>query len=566
MSLDLIGRRRDRAASTGRTDRTVSIVERSASFLARSSTRRGFLARVAVLGSALSVAPGKFLLEPGTAYAAVCGSGSDCASGWTAFCCTTNGINACPTGSLVGGWWKADNNGFCGGGARYYIDCQASCSRCTSGCSDHFCDAGCLTCSAHCASGNCDNRRVCWNNFRYGQCHQEVACTGPVQCRVVSCTPPWQVDPTCTTAAATDNRTGDHSAPCLTSQYWSPVDQKWQDVGGAGSYLGNPTQPEYTNPDGIGKRRVFAGGSIYWTPGTGAHVVRGLIRDRWQALGWEAGVLGYPTTDELPTPNLAGRFNHFRKGSTNFSIYYTSALGANDVRGVIRDRWASLGWEAGVLGFPATGENPTPDGRGRFNHFSKNGRTPDGSIYWTGQKGAWAVLGAIRTAWLAGGAEKGTLGFPVTNELVTPDGIGRYNHFSTNLASQTGSIYWTSTTGAHSVVGAIRDKWSALGWEAGVLGYPTTDEAATPGGRGRFNDFSKSRNGTQGSIYWSGGTGARWLDGPVWARYRSLGADTSRLGLPTSDLQTVTGGSQCQFQGGRIVYTSATNTTEVVYV
>ena len=135
--------------------RSASLVERSANLIARSSTRRGFLARVAVLGSALSVAPGKFLLEPGTAYAAVCGSGSACASGWTAFCCTTNGFNACPTGSLVGGWWKADNNGFCGGGARYYIDCQAKCTKCTNGCSDHFCDSGCLSCSAHCAKTCC---------------------------------------------------------------------------------------------------------------------------------------------------------------------------------------------------------------------------------------------------------------------------------------------------------------------------------------------------------------------------------------------------------------------------
>jgi hypothetical protein len=484
---------------------STTLVERTANLLARSSTRRGFLARVAVLGSALSVAPGKFLLEPGTAYAAVCGSGSTCSSGWTAFCCTTNGVNACPTGSLVGGWWKADNNGFCGGGARYYIDCQATCSRCTSGCADHFCDSGCLTCSAHCATGTCDNRRVCWNNFRYGQCHQEVACTGPVQCRVVSCTPPWQVDPSCTTASATDNRTGDHSAPCLTSQYWSPIDQKWQDVGGAGSYLGRPVEPEYVNPDRVGRRRVFAGGSIYWTSSTGAHPVRGAIRDRWAALGWESGVLGYPTTDELPTPNGKGRYNHFRKQTLNHSIYWTPTFGAHDVRGEIRSRWAALGWEAGVLGFPTTGESRSADGIGRYNNFSKNGSTVDGSIY------------------------------------------------------------WTPTTGAHAVLGAIRTRWVSLNFENGVLGYPVTDELRTPGGRGRYNDFSKTRSGATGSIYWSGATGARWLNGPVWSRYRSLGADSSRLGLPTSDLQTTPTGAQATFQGGRIVWTSATNTTEVVY-
>jgi hypothetical protein len=552
-------------SSNRTTSRSAAIVERSASFLARSSTRRGFLARVAILGSALSVAPGKFLLEPGTAYAAVCGSGSACATGWTAFCCTTNGFNACPTGSLVGGWWKADNNGFCGGGARYYIDCQAECTRCTNGCSDHFCDSGCLSCSAHCATGTCDNRRVCWNVFRYGQCHQEVSCTGPVQCRVVSCTPPWQVDPTCTTASATDNRTGDHSAPCLTSQYWSPLDQKWQDLGGSGSYLGNPTQPEYVNPDKVGRRRAFQGGSIYWTQSTGPHVVKGAIFDRWGQLGWEAGVLGYPFTDEQPTPDGQGRYNHFRRGSGENSIYWTAALGAHDVRGAIRDHWRLLGWERGVMGYPISGETGTPDGVGRYNHFSKNGRTEDGSIYWTYYKGAWAIKGFIRAAWLASGAERGPLGYPVTDETTCPDGVGRFNHFSAGLQYTNGSMYWTNGTGAHWVRGAIRDKWVSTAWERGPLGYPTTNEAATPGNRGLFNDFSKTLGASTGSIYWSNATGAHWLTGPVWSKYRSLNADSSQLGLPTGDLTTTSTGASCTFEGGAITYTSATNTTVVTY-
>ncbi|MCI2238198.1 esterase, partial [Kineococcus sp. TRM81007] len=49
----------------------------------------------------------------------------------------------------------------------------------------------------------------------------------------------------------------------------------------------------------------------------------------------------------------------------------------------------------------------------------------------------------------------------------TPDGRGAYNHF------QNGSIYWSSTTGAHAVRGAVRDAWAARGWEAGALGFPT---------------------------------------------------------------------------------------------
>ena len=56
--------------------------------------RRRFLARTAVVGSALAVNPLSYLLKPGTAYGAVCGT---CCDGWTAFCCTINsGRNTCP--------------------------------------------------------------------------------------------------------------------------------------------------------------------------------------------------------------------------------------------------------------------------------------------------------------------------------------------------------------------------------------------------------------------------------------------------------------------------------------
>jgi uncharacterized protein with LGFP repeats len=53
----------------------------------------------------------------------------------------------------------------------------------------------------------------------------------------------------------------------------------------------------------------------------------------------------------------------------------------------------------------------------------------------------------------------------------TPNGIGRYNHFSNSA-----SIYWIPTTGAWVVYGVIRDTWVSLGWGPGRLGYPTSNE------------------------------------------------------------------------------------------
>src|SRR5205085_7342647 len=43
----------------------------------------------------------------------------------------------------------------------------------------------------------------------------EVPTVGAIMCRVVTCTPPWVFDPTCTTDSATDNSTASHDAPCL---------------------------------------------------------------------------------------------------------------------------------------------------------------------------------------------------------------------------------------------------------------------------------------------------------------------------------------------------------------
>nr|HEX4318273.1 C39 family peptidase [Kofleriaceae bacterium] len=104
-----------------------------------------------------------------------------------------------------------------------------------------------------------------------------------------------------------------------------------------------------------------------------------------------------------------------------------------------------------------------------------------------------AVGGAIGDHYAAIGGCTSVVGPPITEERGTPDDVGRYNVF------ESGSIYWTPQLGAHEVHGAIRDAWAAAGWEAGRLGYPTSDEYAA--GDGRRNDFE------HGYIQWSASTG-----------------------------------------------------------
>jgi hypothetical protein len=185
-------------------------------------SRRTVLQRAALVGTALAVAPRDFVLRPVSAYAAVCSCsnqscpcGSLCCDGYTEFCCTLQGgTNWCPPGAVTGGWWKVDASQFCGGSApRYYLDCHNGCGGC--GCSGGICSGACSNTPCSCANGDCGNRKAGCTRFRYGQCNRSTACLGPIVCRVVTCTPPWQLDPACSSAALTDNNTRNHHRPCL---------------------------------------------------------------------------------------------------------------------------------------------------------------------------------------------------------------------------------------------------------------------------------------------------------------------------------------------------------------
>ncbi len=184
------------------------------------------------------------------------------------------------------------------------------------------------------------------------------------------------------------------------------IQAKYEALGGAGGFLGPQISDVLPDPN-FGWYQNYAGGVIEWSETTGAHEVHGAILAKWLEVSAALGVLGYPTTDETSAADGTGRFNHFERGS----IYWTPAGGAHEVHGAIHGKWASLGWEWGLLGYPVTDETPTPDGLGRFNHFD------NGSIYWTGATGACEIHGAIRERWADMGWERSILGYPASDEV-----------------------------------------------------------------------------------------------------------------------------------------------------
>jgi hypothetical protein len=196
------------------------LVEAVSQALASRTSRRGFLRRAALVGSALIANPAGYVLRPGSAYASLvlpadCPPGSLCRDGYTEFCCTTTGVNTCPPGSAVFGWWRAEGSGFCGGGPRYYMDCNStSCGGCSCG-SSGTCTPACAGATCHCAHDNCGLRKVGCTRFRYGQCNQHIGCSGPIICRVVTCVPPWEWDSSCTRTDARNDATASHDNVCL---------------------------------------------------------------------------------------------------------------------------------------------------------------------------------------------------------------------------------------------------------------------------------------------------------------------------------------------------------------
>jgi LGFP repeat len=122
-------------------------------------------------------------------------------------------------------------------------------------------------------------------------------------------------------------------AQCITAAR-SPIAVKFAALGGNVGFLGAPTIPsENSTADGTGRYRHYQHGSIYWTRRTEAHEVHGYIAGKWATLGWERSFLGYPVSDELATPDGAGRYNLFQNGL----IYWTPQAGAKAVPKAIQD-------------------------------------------------------------------------------------------------------------------------------------------------------------------------------------------------------------------------------------
>lgn len=297
----------------------------------------------------------------------------------------------------------------------------------------------------------------------------------------------------------------DHNLVGIFTAFTSPIElatflinAKYDELGGSTGVLGGTSSAVAATLNNFGFMRSFQRGVIYWHPNVGAHAIYGPIRARWHELNAEKGFLGFPTSDVTPGSDARseGFFAHFQGGSIYwtppakpagvaggiagsvmtghgaFAAQVPSTPSAHAVTGTVAAHAIS---EVQVHGsdqiHAAAGNGALAhglDGALRTDVGARIGAVLEGLV---SSAGAFEVHGAIREKYLALGAEASILGYPVTDETGTPDGVGRFNHF------QGGSIYWTPGTYAHEVHGLIRERWASQGWERNPqLGYPITDE------------------------------------------------------------------------------------------
>jgi hypothetical protein len=200
--------------------------------------------------------------------------------------------------------------------------------------------------------------------------------------------------------------------------YWAMSDR---------AELGYLISDEVDTAQNGGRKSLFSGGGLYWSPRTGVQPVIGQIWVDYESMGESAG-LGLPVAGPEPVPG--GLRQRFQRGN----MYHRSGQPrAFEVHGAILAHYLQVG-EVSAWGYPVSNEADLLDGSqaiGRVSEFE--GVT----CYWNARTGAQEVHGDIRTIYRGIGGPSGSLGFPTSDEGDVPGAAGaRFNTF------ERGSIVW----------------------------------------------------------------------------------------------------------------------------
>ncbi|WP_433593413.1 DUF5615 family PIN-like protein [Nocardia sp. CA-145437] len=199
------------------------------------------------------------------------------------------------------------------------------------------------------------------------------------------------------------------------------IAQKYEQFGGTGSLLGNPSGD--VREVAGGAVRDYAGGAIYYSQPTGAHILYGDILADYRQFGGPGSDLGFPTNDESMTPGDTGRFSDF-SAPDGAAIYWTPRR-SWVVRGPMLAAYRTLGGPAAELGFPAAAATVDADGTVTQKFTGDNGAA---EISWNPQRGFGTVprglaagLAGLSVPDVAGQLPGGTVNLP-EGSVNLPDG------------------------------------------------------------------------------------------------------------------------------------------------
>jgi hypothetical protein len=147
---------------------------------------------------------------------------------------------------------------------------------------------------------------------------------------------------------------------------------------------------------------------------TGDPPVCHTIDQTYQKYGGASGILGVPVGNEIDLPgNPPGAYRQYHG-----HIYGGTVSAQSTTIGAFGER----------------GDSDMPSHETRSDI--------DASIYWSPVTCSHVVLGQILALWTSLGAEAGQLGYPISDEIDTPDERGRRSRF------QHGEIWWYPDRGA----------------------------------------------------------------------------------------------------------------------
>ncbi len=252
---------------------------------------------------------------------------------------------------------------------------------------------------------------------------------------------------------------------------------------------------------------------------------------KWQQLGGEsfAGAL-------VGSEVVQGNGIRYAKFARNVVITWQSGIGAYWFSGAVAAVWQQVVNNNGGVADNVAIMDQTPIWRGTQGGAA-SAFSSGYSVYYSDLYGAFPIAGAMRDKYWQYGSITGSFGWITSWPQALAGTGGVKQDFS-----QAVSLYQAPGAPAFWISGALRDRYQAEGAQGGRFGWLRADQEAGP------NNGWIAKTASYDDIYWSAGTGAKWLGGRIQVKYLEQGGPGGHMGYPATDPTAIgVGGEYADF-------------------